>query len=302
MSSTPPFPALPTETLFDVGDLLTVPDLSALSQTCRAFHVVFTLPLFRRVQHSPEQHLFHVMQNNNVRLLTYLLDEGLPVDCTMTAFECAWPRPVCTLLHFAADSGSDALVRLLIDRGANISAATTRNPEPQVRRAWVAYFESLDADVGWTPLHCAAVKGHDVVAMLLIDNGAAVCTTAEDESTPLHWAAYAGHATMRELLIENGAVVCAARDDGETPLHCAASESHPVVCELLISKGANVSAVTTIGHTPLFSAAWLEDEEVARTLIANGADVSIADKGGRTPLHDAAICGQASVARLLIEN
>ncbi|KAA8910164.1 ankyrin repeat-containing domain protein, partial [Sphaerosporella brunnea] len=174
-------------------DLLSVPNLSALSRTCRSLHIIFTLPLFGRVRESLSTHLCRVVLSNNVRLLTYLLDEGLPVDCTVTAYQCS--QAVATLLHFAAASGSDALVRLLIDRGANITAAiiSAGNPEAHVQRAITNPSAMLLACEGGTPLHCAAINGHDVVAMLLIEDGAVVCAAAADGMTPRRWTANEGH-------------------------------------------------------------------------------------------------------------
>ncbi len=59
----------------------------------------------------------------------------------------------CTPLHRAAASGSVALVRELLERGAESNAQD---------------------QFGWTPLHVAADKGYAQIVSLLIDNNAAV--------------------------------------------------------------------------------------------------------------------------------
>ncbi|KAA8914162.1 ankyrin repeat-containing domain protein [Sphaerosporella brunnea] len=302
MSPTTPYPPLPTEIFLAIGDLLEIRDLSALSRTCWLFRYVFTLPLFRRVRESLSTSLFRIMQsNNNVRLLTYLLDEGLPVDCTMNTGTNPTPL-VSTLLHFAAYSGSDALVRLLLDRGADVSAATTRNTDAQVQRAIANDSEALGADAGSTALHIAGKYGREVVATLLIDNGAVVCAAAEDGSTPLHWAVCGGHQAMSELLISKGADVSAVDRCGRRPLHYAALEGHAVVCELLISKGANVSIADSDRFAPIHYAAMSGRASVARLLIEKGASVSALAFGGLTPMCFATSETHWAVRQVLLDS
>lgn len=113
----------------------------------------------------------------------------------------------------------------------------------------------LNVYVGSTPLHCAAMNGHDVVARLLIENGAEVSAATFVGVTPLRHAVQNGHEAVFELLISNGANVSAAATSpwhdanlyaGSTPLHCAALHGHYVMARLLIENGAEVSAADII--------------------------------------------------------
>lgn len=86
-----------------------------------------------------------------------------------------------TPLHEAAAGGHEALVRLLIDQGAEISAA--------------------DEDER-TPLHFAAGEGQEAVARLLMDLGANISDADKQGRTPLHLAAMRGQQAVARLLID----------------------------------------------------------------------------------------------------
>jgi len=55
---------------------------------------------------------------------------------------------------------------------------------------------------GYTPLHWAALKGHEEIVEALIDAGADLNTTNNLGRTPLHWAALKGHEEIVEALRE----------------------------------------------------------------------------------------------------
>ncbi|KAJ1483760.1 ankyrin repeat-containing domain protein, partial [Baffinella frigidus] len=94
-----------------------------------------------------------------------------------------------TPLHIAAQHGREGTVRLLLDRGADVSA------------------ESRDGD---TPLHdVARDSGHEGVARALIHKGADVEKGNTAGLTPLHKAAIFGNEVVAVLLLEHGADVSA---------------------------------------------------------------------------------------------
>ncbi len=81
-----------------------------------------------------------------------------------------------TALHFAAAGGHLGVVRLLLDRGADVNSTTMR---------------------GETPLHLAATEGNAACAKLLLERGADVHASVTAGSTPLYYAAYGGHSRAR---------------------------------------------------------------------------------------------------------
>lgn len=108
-----------------------------------------------------------------------------------------------------------------------------------------------DNDHGWTPLHCAAVKGYKDMAELLLANNANVNAKANGGSTPLHWAVIQGHDDVAALLLARKADVNAKANDGQTPLHIAALNGSKDMAELLLANKAHVNAEDNTGKTPL---------------------------------------------------
>ncbi|RLN50014.1 hypothetical protein BBJ28_00006327 [Nothophytophthora sp. Chile5] len=129
-----------------------------------------------------------------------------------------------TPLHVAAMHGQLDTVKVLVARGASLSAALPG---------------------GATGLHLASASGFTDVASYLLDQGLAVDERTISGATPLHEAAFQGHVEVAQLLLERGADVDAATQRGTTPLHRAAENGHVQIAELLIAHGAHIDAVTT---------------------------------------------------------
>jgi ankyrin repeat protein len=124
-------------------------------------------------------------------------------------------------LHYAAHLGFVEIAELLLDRGAEVAAAS-RNP--------------LDV----MPLQSAVAGGQVAIARMLLERGAPVNARQEKAgTTALHVAAFIGNAELVALLIEHGAEVNAAQTtDGKTPLAMALERGHAEVGEFLRRHGA----------------------------------------------------------------
>ena len=77
----------------------------------------------------------------------------------------------------------------------------------------------------------------------------AVAGTARGEvgMTPLHLAALKGHPAAIKALLAGGANV---NEGGVTPLHLAAVAGHPAVVKALVVSGANINAKVEIPSCP----------------------------------------------------
>ncbi|KAF2191875.1 hypothetical protein K469DRAFT_344388 [Zopfia rhizophila CBS 207.26] len=124
-----------------------------------------------------------------------------------------------TLLSHAAGRGHEAVVKLLLEKGAALESKSNS---------------------GRTPLSWAAQNGHEaVVVKLLLEKGAVLESKSNSGRTPLSWAAQNGHEAVAKLLLEKGAVLESKdKDYGWTPLLWAERYGHEAVVKLLLEKGA----------------------------------------------------------------
>jgi Ankyrin repeats (3 copies) len=142
-----------------------------------------------------------------------------------------------TALSWAAERGHEAVVRLLLEKGADVEAK---------------------ADYGRTTLSWAAERGHEAVVRLLLEKGADVEAKTQYGETALRKAVERGHEAVVRLLLEKGADV-EGKTEGPvlqgTALHLASEGGHEAVVRLLLKKGADVEAKTQYGETALHLAA-----------------------------------------------
>jgi TPR repeat protein len=182
-------------------------------------------------------------------------------------------------LHKAAEQNNIALVKSLIEKGANVNAAD---------------------QLGWSPLHYAAYRGHKQTAELLLNSGAIVNAKADNGVRPLHLAAEQGQTALVKLLLGKGADVNVRQVQGWTSLGLAAQKGHLETVKLLLEKGADVNSKSKSGLTPLHTAVSKGSREVVELLLSKGAEVNAKSNNGRTPLHTAAYQNQQEVVKLLL--
>lgn len=140
---------------------------------------------------------------------------------------------------------------------------------------------------GRAPLHDAAARGQLAVATFLLDHGARVNVSAEQDpgASPLHLASVAGHKAMVELLLQRGADIERTDRRGQTALHAASAKGFVSIVELLLARGATINALGKQGTgTPLALAAAFDRLDVARLLLSKGADPNLAAQKDPAPL------------------
>ena len=115
-------------------------------------------------------------------------------------------------LMLASLNGDVGLVKLLIDKGAEVSKK------------------------GWAPLHYAAANGHDDIVKLLLDHSAYVDAGSPNGTTPLMMAARGGHVSTVKLLLDNGADLTVKNQIGLTALDFAKTYKEPDVVEGLTAR------------------------------------------------------------------
>lgn len=156
-------------------------------------------------------------------------------------------------------------------------------------------------DDGQTPLHLAAIYGHNAIAKYLLENNAD--TTVQDSSgaTPLHEAVRYGNVEIAKSLLNSGANVNARDNLGKTPVMLILPKDKTAeIYKLLIAHRADLTQKDMFGDTVLHTASMLNvGENTFRILIDAGADIDARNKEGVTPLAIAVQKNDLETVRLL---
>jgi len=162
-----------------------------------------------------------------------------------------------TALSVAVNKNKPAMVKYLLDKGADVSIKSER--------------------LGLTPLEDAATR-EDSTANGIFD----MLIEAQKKKDPelhnigaaLHLASRSGALKNVELLVENGANPNAKSLEGLTPLHEAAKVGRKPVVEYLLSKKVEVNPKDKNGYTPMdwaeANGTGLTYPEIAKVLLKAG--------------------------------
>ncbi|RYO80668.1 hypothetical protein DL762_007533 [Monosporascus cannonballus] len=118
-----------------------------------------------------------------------------------------------TPLSWAAENGHEAVVKLLLERGAD--------------------FKLADNIYGETLLLWAARNGHEAVVKLLLETGADFKSGGAFGQAPLSWATQYGHEVVVQLLFDKGANFESKDNKGRTPQSLAKEYRRETVVTLL---------------------------------------------------------------------
>ncbi|XP_035720524.1 protein fem-1 homolog CG6966-like isoform X2 [Vespa mandarinia] len=148
-------------------------------------------------------------------------------------------------LWCAAAAGHIELVKLLVQRGANVNSTTKTNS---------------------TPLRAACFDGHYEIIRFLVKNGADIEMANRHGHTCLMIACYRGHIDIVKLLLAWNADVNRKSVRGNTALHDCAESGSLEILKLLVQHGAQMD-VDSFGMTPLLAAAVTGNTDIVEYLI-----------------------------------
>lgn len=133
-------------------------------------------------------------------------------------------------LHYAGVAGDAAVIRGLLGRSADVSAATRRGDK--------AHFVVK----GHTPLMlCAHFSGTEEALSLLLDSGVSVAASNSFKDQAIHYAASSGRVEAIDTLLSRGADLEASNIFGVTPLAAAVTTGRATVVRHLIGLKAYIN-------------------------------------------------------------
>jgi ankyrin repeat protein len=181
-------------------------------------------------------------------MATLLLDHGAEIDFA--------DRKGITALAVAINNKRHAMVKQLLDRGANTACTVPSKP--------LSHLSMLGL----------AARGNDIAAMqLLVDAGAEINQRAKEAPPAIVTAALFNHKEAVQWLLERKASVDAATKDGTTALMSAAAGGWVDVVELLLQHRANTTCINKEGINALNFAISSGKDECALLMLRNGAEL-----------------------------
>ena len=175
---------------------------------------------------TPAEVLHQAVRNNNLKRVTYLIENG-PPGMVNQAYSYG-----ITPLHIAAAMNNSEMIRFLLKSGANTEARTEQ---------------------GFTPVHWAASKDAVDALDTLVRAGANLSQTNRSGVTALHWASQNNATNSIKFLISLGARLDATTTSELNPLHWAVRTRAEDAALLLALEGeyrdARDASTNSLAHT-----------------------------------------------------
>lgn len=184
------------------------------------------------------------------------------------------------LLLKTAQGGHNAVVRYLVERGADVNTGIASANTPLLK----------------------AIQGkHLETVRYLIDEGTDLSNGYSRTHNPLLKAVSVGCLDLVQLLVQQGADIFNNHSFLHSPLLKAVENGHQDIVRYLTEQGADINNGNTILHNPLIKAIEGGHVEIANYLIAQkSADIKGSQSTGHTPLLSAIKSRQIELTRLLI--
>ncbi|GLB45329.1 hypothetical protein LshimejAT787_2100890 [Lyophyllum shimeji] len=233
--------------------------------------------------------LLYACQAEHTQMVRFLISQGASVNASYFGED-------ITALHFAATSGNNELVDVLLEVGADIDACTR---------------------MGVTPLSLASWHGHEPIVRSLLDNGAAI-----DPPYPFLRRVFR-HLRPRKsnadgsLLEVPPSLAIGLESNARNPLWAAVGSGHSTIAYLLFKEGARVDSwcAQEMMHMPCFESDIGATIELMLKLSLPEASVQAEEDRRRnrrrkvalamhrkTPLHLRVIKGPNMIMRRLLES
>ena len=208
-----------------------------------------------------------------------------------------------TWLHYAAVGDcSEEVLRTILNHGADVNAASNDNETALMKACHEGNLDVMNVllnaganthisdDDGDNWLHHAACGDcSKEVLQTILDHGADVNTTNENNTTSLMYACHKGSTDVINVLLNAGADHRISNANGYTWLHYASvGDCSKEVLHAILNYGADINAASKNNETALMKACERGNIDVMNVLLNAGANPHISDDDGDNWLHYAA--------------
>ena len=284
-----------------------------------------------------ESSLLFAVQNNNLNLLTFLLNIRTSADAcaadeskkTAVMYACQLKNEEAvsqllkananpnlqadngtTSLYFASEIGHAKIITLLLKANADPNLQRKTGETPLFAASKNGHTDTvtlllkananpnLQTKIGATPLLIASARDDTDIITLLLGANANPNLQADNGFTPLH---VTSHTDVISLLLEANANPNLQANDGSTPLYFASAKGKTDAITLLLKANANPNVRVNNGVTPLHSAGLLCNADAISLLLKANADPDLQADDGTTPLYIASVKNDSEATILLLK-
>lgn len=206
-------------------------------------------------------------KDDHLSVINLLLDQKLE-----TSFTC---NNGFTPLYFASVGDSIDIVKLLLNRGADVNHHTERS------------CTSLHIACKWKDIFF--MRGKNTTISLLDKDGKSFKVDVSKFGSPypihIQYSSYDIHRSIVQLLLEHQADISVRNYKGQTALHIACESGDNDVVQMLLAKKAHITVCDYEGNSPLDLACQREHTYVVKLLLDSITDISQLDDDGKTAMH-----------------
>jgi len=250
----------------------------------------YSIPFFLFFSMSCTSMMDSALNDNNIAAFRGAIQAGYPMD--------GRDRDGNTLLHRAASSGANEIVKELIGAGADTGAFNSRGSTP----LQLAVYEGSRAP--------GARERYQNIVSMLIGAGASVTSKDQSSISIIDSSVIGYDIVIIRWLLEKGArfshryglfpMISALIIGGRLHNSVGLSDADKVeIAEIMVQHGASINETDEDGKTPLITAAFYGDSAIAEFLLKKGCAIDSVDKTGATALQIALQRSSFGVADLI---
>ncbi|VDH97454.1 Hypothetical predicted protein [Mytilus galloprovincialis] len=151
----------------------------------------------------------------------------------------------------ASETGRTDIVKLLLDKNANVNLYNTNNI---------------------SPLLMASQNGHTDIVKLLLERNPDINLCHINGSSPLLQASHYGHTDIVNLLLERNPDVNLCNKDGCSPMLQAIQNGHTDIVKLLLERNPDVNLCDNYENSPLIQASYNGHTDIVILLLERNPD------------------------------